>query len=85
MIEKYLIALVLIPCAAVALSSLGVKIKAIVNPQDWHKVRMRPIDCAFCMAFWINIGYQPWSITPWHEILLIAFASAVIAGKVEQL
>lgn len=78
------ISLFVIPCVAVNLAAWGTKIKAFIHPTTWHTIQMKPIDCAYCLSFWINIIYHNCK-TPlaWYEILIFALASSVIAKHIE--
>lgn len=81
MIWQAFISLVVIPCVAVNLAMWGTKIKALIHPQGWSRLRMKPIDCAYCLSFWLNILIQPVDGT--LNIIIFALASSVIAKKIE--
>lgn len=81
MMLPYLISLLIIPMAAVNLAQWGTKIKAFLHPRDWHKVQMKPIDCAYCIAFWLNIIIQP--VDGLQNIIIFALASSIVAKKIE--
>ena len=86
MMEKYLITLLVIPMASIAAAQAGKTLKAILLPKEWHKYRLKPIDCPFCIAFWTTILAHTLilpDITHGFIIFVTALASGTIAGIIE--
>jgi hypothetical protein len=79
--QAEIIALLIIPMAAVSISRVIQLWKQKILPHTYHEVELKPIDCAFCLSFWINACY-------YHEgtvfaMVLIWIASMIVASFID--
>lgn len=82
-----ILAMTIVPMAAVVLAQFGRKAKSILLPNDWHKVSLKPFDCAFCLSWWINIILHTHTMpdqSSWVIIILVSLASSIVAAQVEK-
>lgn len=73
--------LIITPLAAVAITKVVNMWKQKRFPRTWHTFSLKPIDCAFCLSFWLNllIPYEG----PWMEKILTALAAMIIAAFID--
>lgn len=86
MIQQYFIAVIIVPLASVILATIGRMIKALLLPKGWSQAQMKPIDCARCLCFWINLLANSVTMPDIHGFFYILFtslAAACIAAMIE--
>lgn len=77
----YLTPLIFVPLAATAISRVVQSWKQKVLPLTWHETELKPIDCAFCLSFWINaLSYHEGTV---FEMSLVWFASMIVAAFID--
>lgn len=81
--REILFALMVIPAAAVAISRIVQLWKMKIAPKTYDTLEIKPLDCAFCLSFWINVFYyHEGSI---FEMALIWFTSMIVASAMDKL